>query len=440
MSPLIQQKFHLKADPACIPTFDHGLLQQVYAELPRDRYGQQIPLKQFWRLRKPGGLKWEYYCPCTSLANTPGIPARCYEVKKQGSCYFGHVYLGCGKTRQCCQWKVHLDLVFSAAAAACHPVSSEELEFRDPEEFDESFNEEFAQLMDELHIRDKGSALQAITREAPGSEVGKDFAKLFGSLDLSDDERAFLQASITTSPQLTEEEVAQILSGLTLNESGSSSVQANPATMVWNEEDGEWQLSMAVYEELVAFFAGQDNVHVSMDGAIHFNPMWATAESASNDEVMAVTLHDNNDNGTGDTTLVETSPLDLGNDAIIDLTVAEGPFYSKVQHMYVDLTMEDFPRQEKCKQSIVWSERRATKRSGEIAVRRDNNIGSSGGVIPGGDREASHYGAPMAAFPESRWRLHSKYAVVDGFEWGQSGVVQNSGQQERCWDSTLTIT
>ncbi|KAJ3891733.1 hypothetical protein GG344DRAFT_76655 [Lentinula edodes] len=350
MPPLIQQKFRLEADPACIPTFDHGLLQQVYVELPRDRYGQQIPLKQFWHLRKPGGLKWEYYCPCTPLANTPGIPARCYEVKKQGSRYFGRVYLGCGKTKQRCQWKVRLDLVYSAAAAAArHPVASNESEFPDPEEFDESFNDEFAQLMDELHIRDNGLTLQANAREAPGSEVGENFAKLFSGLDLTEDERAYLQASTMTSPQLTEEGVVQILSELTLNESGSSSLQANPATMVWNEEDGEWQLSTAVYEELVAFFAGQDDVHVSLDGAIHFNPTWATEENASDEELMAVAPNDDGDDGTGDITLVETSPLELGDNEIIDLTEAEGPFYSKVQHMYVDLTAEDFPRREKRK-------------------------------------------------------------------------------------------
>ncbi|KAJ3927609.1 MAG: hypothetical protein NXY57DRAFT_1042278 [Lentinula lateritia] len=338
MHPLIQQKFCLEVDPACIPTFDHSLCQQIYVELPCDRYGQKIPLKQFWRLRKPGGLKWEYYCPCTPVADTPGIPARCYEVKKQGSYYFGHVYLGCGKMRQCCQWKglpllipfqVRLDQVFSAAAAH-PPVSSDESEFPDPVEFDDSFNEEFAQLMDELHIRDNGVTLQTISRGTPGSGAGENFAKLFGGLDLNENERAFLQGNATASPQLTEEEMAQILSELTLNDGRmGSSVQANPATMVWNEEDGEWQLSTAVYEELVAFFAGQDDVHVSLDGEIHFNPQWATEEDASNAEIMAATLNDDDDE-TGDTTLVETSPLESG-----------------AQHMYVDLTTEDFPRKEK---------------------------------------------------------------------------------------------
>ncbi|KAH7879998.1 uncharacterized protein C8R40DRAFT_1066135 [Lentinula edodes] len=140
------------------------------------------------------GAQMGILLPMYPLANTPGIPARCYEVKKQGSRYFGRVYLGCGKTRQRCQWKVRLDLVFSAAAAACHPVSSEELEFPDPKEFDELFNKEFAQLIDKLHIGDKGSALQVITRKAPGSKVGEDFAKLFGSLDLSEDEYKYAES------------------------------------------------------------------------------------------------------------------------------------------------------------------------------------------------------------------------------------------------------
>ncbi|KAJ3927529.1 MAG: hypothetical protein NXY57DRAFT_1042344 [Lentinula lateritia] len=350
MHPLIQQKFRLEADPACIPTFDHGLRQQVYVELPCDQYGQQIPLKQFWRLRKPGGLKWEYYCPCTPLADTPGIPARCYEVKKQGSYYFGRVYLGCGKTRQRCQWKVRLDQVFSAAAAR-PPVSSDESDFPDPVEFDDSFNNEFAQLMDELDIRDNGVTLQTISRGTPGSEAGENFAKLFGGLDLNEDERAFLQGNVTASPQLTEEEMAQILSELTLNEGRTgSSVQANPPTMVWNEEEGEWQLSTAVYEELVAFFAGQDDVRVSLDGAIHFNPEWATEEDACNGELTAAVLHDDDDE-MGDTTLVETSPPKLGDDMVIDLTAIEETSYSKVQHMYIDLTGEGFPRRGKQKPS-----------------------------------------------------------------------------------------
>lgn len=63
--------------------------------------------------------------------------------------------------------------------------------------------------------------------------------------------------------------------------------------------------------ELVAFFAGQDDVRVSLDGAIHFNPEWATEgryfppdffsvimallEDACNGELTAAVLHDDDD-------------------------------------------------------------------------------------------------------------------------------------------------
>ncbi|KAJ3862315.1 hypothetical protein EV359DRAFT_65742 [Lentinula novae-zelandiae] len=271
------QKFYLDVNPACIPTFDHGLLQQVYVELPCNQLGQQIPLEQFWRLQKPGGLKWEYYCPCTPPSGTPGIPARCYDVKKQTSPFFGRVYLGCGKTKQRCQWKVRLDQVFAAAAA--RPP-----EFPDSEEFEDSFNDEFALLMDELQIKDREMTTPVISTGIPGSDVGGAFVKLFNGLDLSKDESSFLQGNATTLPQLTEEEVAQILSELTLDEG----------------------------HQMVAFFAGQDNVHVSLDGAIHFNPKWGTEEHASYGELTAVTLNsDEDEDGMGDTTLVKTSPPKL---------------------------------------------------------------------------------------------------------------------------------
>ncbi|KAJ3925825.1 MAG: hypothetical protein NXY57DRAFT_967231 [Lentinula lateritia] len=243
--------------------------------------------------------------------------------------------------------KVCLDLVFSAAATRL-PISSNELEYADPEQFDESFNDKFAQLMDELQIKDNAMAPQVTLTGTSSSEVGENFCKLMGSLDLTEDESLFLQGNAKPPPQLTEEEIAQILSDLTLNEGRSSTVQANPATMVWNEEDGEWQLSTAVYQELVAFFAGQDDVHVPLDGAIHFNPKWATEENESNGKLTTTVLNDDGDE-MGDITLVENSPPKLDDDMSVDLTVVEGPSYSKVQPMYVDLTAEDFPRRGKQK-------------------------------------------------------------------------------------------
>ncbi|KAJ4491425.1 hypothetical protein C8J55DRAFT_557011 [Lentinula edodes] len=355
MPPLIQQKFRLDADPTCIPTFDHGLLQQVYVELPCDRYGQQIPLKQFWRLRKPGGLKWEYYCPCTPPADTPGIPARCYEVKKESSRYFGRVYLGCGKTRQRCQWKVRLDLVFSAVAART-PALPNEQEFPDSETFDDTFNNEFAQLMDELRIAgNETTPLPPPSTGIPGSEAGENFNKLFGDLSLSEDELQFLQGH-PTLPQVTEEEMAQILSELTLNEGAglpASSTQANPANMVWNEEEEEWQLPTPIYEEMLAFFAGQDDVRVSLDGSIHFNPEWAAKRDTSEGQSTTAIHDDSSDETSGDTTLVEISPELWGDDMTVDtdITAVKGASQqSKAQlMMYLDLTGEDFPRKGKQK-------------------------------------------------------------------------------------------
>lgn len=83
--------------------------------------------------------------------------------------------------------KVCLDLVFSAAATRL-PISSNELEYADPEQFDESFNDKFAQLMDELQIKDNAMAPQVTLTGTSSSEVGENFCKLMGSLDLTEDE------------------------------------------------------------------------------------------------------------------------------------------------------------------------------------------------------------------------------------------------------------
>ncbi|KAJ3847753.1 hypothetical protein EV368DRAFT_68842 [Lentinula lateritia] len=138
----------------------------------------------------------------------------------------------------------------------------------------------------------------------------------------------------------------------------SSSVQADPTTMVWNKEDSEWQLSMAVYEELAVFFAGQDDVHVSLDGAILFNPNWATKghmylEDASKAKPTAATLNDDDDETGGFSSKAKQHSYSccflLSEEVVLDLTVVEEQSYYKVPPTYVNLMAKDFLRRGKQK-------------------------------------------------------------------------------------------
>ncbi|KAH7872442.1 uncharacterized protein C8R40DRAFT_1071675 [Lentinula edodes] len=260
MPPFIQQKFSLTADSASIVTFDHGLLRPVHVELPVNKYSQRVPLNQFWRLRRVGGLKWEYFCSCPPPGNTPGIPARCYTVNKQGSRFNGRTYLGCGKTRQRCLWK-----------ADARPPA--EPEFPDPEEFNEEFNEEFAQLMNDLQIQEAQSNAQLPTspKLTEIEELGKDFGKLLGDVPLAPSEQALLQSDTCrgVASQISAE-FNKLMEDLTISTAELISQGVEP--MIWNAIAEEWQLSEADYNGLVAYFAGQDDVFVSRDGCIHYIP------------------------------------------------------------------------------------------------------------------------------------------------------------------------
>ncbi|KAJ3777269.1 hypothetical protein FB446DRAFT_784351 [Lentinula raphanica] len=281
----IQQPYSVTPDPACISTFDHGLGRTVYVHPPVDRFGQRVPLRQVWLLRRVGGIKWEYYCPCPPPENRPGIPARCYEVHKTSSPYFGNVYLGCGKTRQRCDWRVRLDLVYLAQDQQGHPQ-----QFPDTDDLDGDHAsaaplaaEQSGSQDNEAEIQRRSSApIDANDSDFEDKKFDDAFAQLMQQLQIS--------GQLTAFPQYSEHELAEWLGELRLNG--------------LEEDEEEWQLPAHLYEEMLAAFAGQDDVLVTPDGVIHYipkDPEATVAENSTSD------VADGDGLGWGDneTTLIE---------------------------------------------------------------------------------------------------------------------------------------
>ncbi|KAJ3890405.1 hypothetical protein GG344DRAFT_77910 [Lentinula edodes] len=350
MSTFIQQPFHLVYRPGCIPTFDHGLRQTVYVNIPTDQFGERVSIEHIWRLRRLGGIHWEYYCNCTPPQNSPGVPARCYDVKKPSSPYFGRTYLGCGKTKKRCQWKVRLDQIFTAAKAhrrifPTPPASPTESEFPDSEQFDDSFNDSFTQALAELEIKGSQASIPPPSSvEQPILQGDNTFGKLLGDVPLSKEELAFFQTDDTKAIRelaignsegnaTLSTELEQGLRNLTLSDNEVATLYAglDNMHMIWNEAEGEWQLPVAAYQELVAAFAGQDDVYVAPDGTVHFIPDYAP-ENTLSDGIAG----DNEYSGDelGDLTLVDTL-MDVGSD---EFKLTPRPF--NADDMDIDLAVE----------------------------------------------------------------------------------------------------
>ncbi|GAW04934.1 hypothetical protein LENED_006758 [Lentinula edodes] len=318
MSTFIQQPFHLVYRPGCIPTFDHGLRQTVYVNIPTDQFGERVSIEHIWRLRRLGGIHWEYYCNCTPPQNSPGVPARCYDVKKPSSPYFGRTYLGCGKTKKRCQWKVRLDQIFTAAKAhrrisPTPPASPTESEFPDSEQFDDSFNDSFTQALAELEIKGSQASIPPPSSvEQPILQGDNAFGKLLGDVPLSKEELAFFQTD-DTSAQKAAGDVP-----LTKVQTDFS-VQNNRV------------LITPLTSELVAAFAGQDDVYVAPDGTVHFIPDYAP-ENTLSDGIAG----DNEYSGDelGDLTLVDAL-MDVGSD---EFKLTPRPF--NADDMDIDLAVE----------------------------------------------------------------------------------------------------
>ncbi|KAJ3963880.1 hypothetical protein EV361DRAFT_943203 [Lentinula raphanica] len=353
MPPFIQQPHSLYYSPARIPTFDHGLQQTVFVRPPVNGFGARVKLTQFWLLRKAGGVKWEYYCSCTPPADRPGIPVRFYDVKKKTSPYFGNVYLGCGKTKkhERCQWKIRLDKIYKAhdvEIRICPSVTSDgdsEGPSVTSDGDSESPSTPSTQLVEGSHIenedanvrspvsspRGPSAPLNAEDRDFDDEQFNEAFTRLMAQLQITGE----LPPSY---PPFSEQELAELLEQLGLNkEEAAADASSDPQSneMVWNETDQEWQLPTHAYEELCAAFAGQDDVLVTPDGAIHYIPK---GESQASDMAIAedtTTGEGDRDDDMGwaddETTLMDERGLD---------PKADYSDPSEKDGMFVDLTLD----------------------------------------------------------------------------------------------------
>ncbi|KAJ3756660.1 hypothetical protein EV360DRAFT_84758 [Lentinula raphanica] len=338
MPSFIQQPYGVSAHPACIPTFDHGLGHTVYVRPPVDRFGQRIRLRQVWLLRRAGGIKWEYYCPCPPPKNQPGIPARCYEVRQTTSPYFGNVYLGCGKTRQRCDWRVRLDLVYQAQDQQGHSQQSLGTDDLDDDDGPAPIAAQQPNQNNDAGVPPCPSSRQNSTAPADAKDTDfedQKFDEAFAQL--------MQQLQITGQlpfPQYSEQELAEWLGQLRLNGPGlgedaaKTNLDLRNNQMVWNELEEEWQLPAHAYEEMLAAFAGQDDVLVTPDGVIHYIPKESeatvTKNSSGNDT-------DTDEMGWGDNeiTLIGTTESSMSDSAcqlvLFSSTGIETSFYPAVK-------------------------------------------------------------------------------------------------------------
>ncbi|KAJ3804755.1 hypothetical protein F5876DRAFT_82642 [Lentinula aff. lateritia] len=260
--------------------------------------------------------------------------------------------------------------IFTAAKARRRisptpPASPTESEFPDSEQFDNSFNNSFTQALAELEIKGSQASIQPCSSvEQPILQGDNAFGKLLGNVPLSEEEFAFLQTDDTSAQKvagnvvgdgtLSEEiaeairelaignsegnvtlstELEQGLRNLTLSDNEVATLYAglDNMHMIWNEAEGVWQLPIVAYQELVAAFAGQDDVYVAPDGTVHFIPDYAPKNTLS-DGITG----DNEYSGDelGDLTLVDTS-MNVGSD---EFKLTPRPF--NADDMDVDLAVE----------------------------------------------------------------------------------------------------
>ncbi|KAJ3966395.1 hypothetical protein EV361DRAFT_872430 [Lentinula raphanica] len=350
MPSFIQQPYGVSADPACIPTFDHGLGRTVYVRPPVDRFGQRVQLRQVWLLRRVGGIKWEYYCPCPPPGNSSGIPARCYEVKQPSSPYFGNVYLGC----------VRLDLVYQAQDQQGHPQ-----QFPDTNDLDDDRgsgplaaqpsiqNNDAGILPCPLSPQNSSAPVDANDADFEDQKFDEAFAQLMQQLQITGE---------LPFPQYSEQELAEWLGRLRLNGPGlgEDAISTNSGSqnnqMVWNELEEEWQLPAHAYEalEMLAAFAGQDDVLVTTDGVIHYIPKESEVTAAENSSGNN-TDSDEMSWGDNEITLIETTgpfmsetPKSQNTSSKIQRDVTPMPATESsttvdAKSMFIDLTLdEDF--------------------------------------------------------------------------------------------------
>ncbi|KAJ3965439.1 hypothetical protein EV361DRAFT_873205 [Lentinula raphanica] len=398
MPPFIQQPHSLYYSPARIPTFDHGLQQTVYVRRkvvflvqlkllligvflsysPVNRFGDRLGLSQFWYLRKAGGLKWEYYCSCTPPADSPGIPARFYEVTKITSPYFGNAYLACGKTkrRDCCTWKIRLDKIYKAQDVEIR-IQPSDTSDGDSESSSDPPAEEGSHIENkDTDVRPPASSprvpsapLDAEDHDFNNAQFDEAFAQLMAQLQIAGE----LPSSF---PPFSEQELAELLEQLGLNRedplaAAPSSSDPPSHQMVWNEMEEEWQLparayegkvfrpsvvlhvSLTMYLELCAAFAGQDDVLVTPDGEIHYIPKdpqssATIAEEANtfeenaddmrwedNGEVFFAVANVRKTNEVSETTLIEEPG------PILKTKPSASESFDSQEEMFVDLTLDE---------------------------------------------------------------------------------------------------
>ncbi|KAJ3765128.1 hypothetical protein FB446DRAFT_709716 [Lentinula raphanica] len=111
----IHQPHSIEITPLGIPTYDHGLQRRVYRYWPLDRAQRPVPIKRLWAIRKYHLDEWEIFCDCTPLPGTFGIPARIWTISQTTSRFYGRTFIGCGKHR--CTFKACLDDIYTSVLA-----------------------------------------------------------------------------------------------------------------------------------------------------------------------------------------------------------------------------------------------------------------------------------------------------------------------------------
>ncbi|KAJ3765543.1 hypothetical protein FB446DRAFT_794946 [Lentinula raphanica] len=113
----IQQPHSVNITPLGIPTFDHGRQQQVYRYWPLDQSQMPIPVQRLWLYKRQRPDEWDIFCDCTPLPGTFGTAARIWTVRQPSSNFFNLTFVGCGRTRHRCAFRAGLDQIYQSVLA-----------------------------------------------------------------------------------------------------------------------------------------------------------------------------------------------------------------------------------------------------------------------------------------------------------------------------------
>ncbi|KAJ3817676.1 hypothetical protein F5880DRAFT_1618067 [Lentinula raphanica] len=255
----IQQPHSVNITPLGIPTFDHGRQQRVYRYWPLDQSQMPIPVQRLWLYKRQRPDEWDIFCDCTPLPGTFGTAARIWTVRQPSSNFFNLTFVGCGRTRHRCAFRAGLDQIYqSVLALGPFPNPNYPPPPTPPPP-------------------PPPPAMPAVPAAAPAQQVppvpfplALDPSSPLPSSPPSTEDHLLNSDPASGSPKTPDpqeifEEIWAALQEYQEDPAHQGGVSFDSATSLQS-------LTASVLSELAQLFAGQPDVIVTPDGAIHYEP------------------------------------------------------------------------------------------------------------------------------------------------------------------------